>query len=85
MELLKKACHHKEASQKISFAGNTTVYKYSSPLFDRLTYDSSAEAHSGEGDDVVEFKKLLQIKDVFKPLRDREDFKELLAGNRTEY
>ena len=78
MELLKKACYHKEESQKISFAGNTEIYRYSSPLFDRLTYDSGAETHSGEGDDVVDFKKLLQIKDVFKPLRDREDFKELI-------
>ena len=79
MELLKKACYHMEESQKCTFAGNTEVYKYSSPLFDRLTYDSGAEMHSGEGDDVVDFKKRLQIKNVFKPLRDREDFKELVA------
>lgn len=78
MEELKKSVYHIKEYDKIDFVGNTEVYHYTTPLFDRLTVDSSKFFRSGEWQSIDSYRQRLRVKDVFNPLREREDFKALL-------
>ena len=78
MEELKKSAYHVKEYDKLDYVGNTEVYHYTTPLFDRLTVDTSKFFRSGEGTKADSFRNRLRIKDIWNPIREREDFKALL-------
>ena len=79
MEELKRARYHIAEYDKIDYVGNTKIYHYTTPLFDRLTLDTGKFYRTYNGSFEEAMINRLKQQSVWDPLRDREDFKELIA------
>lgn len=84
-EMLKKAAYHMWEYFKIDHMGNTEIYKYTSPLFDRLELDPSGFFHSGQGPYDGGLIGRLKTAPMYEPIRQRADFEEILALFPDEY
>lgn len=79
MEKLKKSFYHAKEYDKIDSVKNTEIRHYTTPLFDRLTVKPSEYFRSEDDTLADSFRQRLKVKEVFTPLRSREDFKALIG------
>lgn len=75
-EHLKKAYQHAAEMDRIEF-DSPGEYCYTSPLFDKLTVDTSTFLHTNDSPAVQQFAETL-CKKEFDPIRDQKEFQELL-------
>jgi len=76
LEHLKKAHYHAAEMDKIEY-DSPGKYRYTAPLFDKLTVDTSAFLHTNDGPALQDFAEKLNGKE-FDPLRNLDGFQELV-------
>lgn len=77
LEHLKKAQHHAAEMDKIEF-DRPGEYHYTSPLFNKLTVDTSMFFHTNDRPVLQEFAEILGKKE-FDVLRNHDEFQELVS------
>ncbi len=76
--MLAKAKIHARAYDAIDLPENRGVYKFTAPLFDRIEYDTRLRCVSGTSSCMEDLYGYYLPDAVFDPLREREDFRNLL-------